>query len=267
MSFYPSSVEKIVPSKTSSFRPSAAPSTSSYLAVNSTSVGKPDQETSELEPGPESLPAGGVAGIVLSSVFVLFAIAYIYSNKKRKREEDDPDLRDVRNKDLDDLEDGARFEKDEDGKIGVDGKTAGRKDDSDCEVAQVSRLSQVSENDVEEKDDDEEEKDETFIGTITDDSLKLSDISARPSLSLASSNFVAGVPKSPERALLHDDSSSAGESGWSSSAGLSSLNTSSFDNVTDDGLLPGSPDRILAPIGVAGAAAMAAASTQRDAKK
>jgi hypothetical protein len=42
-----------------------------------------------------------------------------------------------------------------------------------------------------------------------------------------------------------DDSSSCGESGWSSSAGFSSLNTASFDAGTDDGLLPGSPDRRL----------------------
>ena len=74
--------------------------------------------------------------------------------------------------------------------------------------------------------------------------------------------LISGVPPSHKRAGSCDDSSSAGESGWSSSAGMSSLNTASFDAGTDDGLFLGSPDRLLASIG----AAHAAGSTQWDAK-
>ena len=64
----------------------------------------------------------------------------------------------------------------------------------------------------------------------------------------SSAILISGVPFSPKQVAAKsssDDSSSCGESGWSSSAGLSSLNTASFDAGTDDGLLPGSPDRRL----------------------
>lgn len=246
-----------IPSSASSYSPSTAPTSSSEVYAGSTSEATPNPGTKE--PEPEPIPAGGVAGIVLSSAIVLFAVAYIYSNKKRKREEeDDPDLRDVRNKELDDLEAGQ-------GTIDVAEAYAGAnvgsgKDVIGSEAGQVSGQHQVSDND----DDDDEEEDETFIGIITDDTLKLSDIAARPPPSLAGTSLIA--PTSPKRDQFHDDSSSAGESGWSSSAGLSSLNTSSFDNGTDDGLMPGSPGRLLATIGVADAAATSAGQTHRDAK-
>lgn len=81
--------------------------------------------------------------------------------------------------------------------------------------------------------------------------------------------IISGVPPSPIQAKgSSDDSSSCGESGWSSSAGLSSLNTSSFDAGTDDGLLPAtpSPDKKIATSGLAGmaAAGMAAAMAGRQ---
>ncbi len=217
--------------------------------MGSTSDASPNQGMRETET--ESIPAGGVAGIVLSSVFVLFAIAYIYTNKKRKRDDKDPDLRDVRNKDLDDLEAGAGAEMNDEGRTGAGENVRNGKDGVGCEVGQVSIQNQVSNN--------VEEVEETFIGNIIEDTLKLSDIAVRPPPSLASTSLIAGVPTSPKRDHIHDDSSSAGESGWSSSAGLSSLNTSSFDHGTDDGLMPVSPTRLYTTIGVAG-------STQRDAK-
>ncbi len=74
------------------------------------------------------------------------------------------------------------------------------------------------------------------------------------------------LPKQLGARSLSDNSLSCGESGWSNSAGWLSLNTGSFDAGTDDGLLPGSPDRPLATVGAACAAGGAAGATQRDAK-
>jgi hypothetical protein len=223
--------------------------------VGSTSNANPNQGMRE--PGTESLPAGGVAGIILSSAFVVFGIVYI-TNKKRKRDEKDPDLRDVRNKDLDDLETGVEREMNDEGRTGARENVRNGKDDVGCEVGQASIQNQVSNNVV-------EEEEEIFIGNIVEDTLKLSDIAARPPPSLASTTLLAGVPTSPLRDHIHDDSSSAGESGWSSSAGLSSLNTSSFDHGTDDGLMPASPSRLYTTIGVTDAVT-ATGSTQRNTK-
>jgi hypothetical protein len=77
---------------------------------------------------------------------------------------------------------------------------------------------------------------------------------------------VPSLPKQLGARSLSDNSLSCGESGWSNSAGWLSLNTGSFDAGTDDGLLPGSPDRPLATVGAACAAGGAAGATQRDAK-
>ena len=65
----------------------------------------------------DSLSGGGIAGIIIASALVGFA-AYFVATKKRKREGEDPELRDVRNKDMDDLEAGmvvASTDKDEKG--------------------------------------------------------------------------------------------------------------------------------------------------------
>lgn len=261
---YPS--VSITPSITDSYTPSVFPS-SFDLAGGSDSIANIDDQVKR-ETESESLPAGGVAGIVLSSVFVFLALAYIYANKKRKRADDDPDLREVRNKDLDELEAGARVEMEGEGTgtgetvVGIGG------DDRDYEGVQVGRQHPVSDID-----DDDEDDDENFIGTVNDHTLQLSDIAAQSPPSSSTTSLISGMPTSPKRARLsskgslHDDSSSAGESGWSSSAGMSSLNTSSFDGGLDDGsLLPGSPGRLLATISAADAAAIAAGSTQRDAK-
>ena len=107
------------------------------------------------------------------------------------------------------------------------------------------------------------------------DSAGRCDYSGVPASPASSDILVSGVPPSPKRSKVagskesnsYDDSSSAGESGWSSSAGLSSLNTASFDAATEDGsLLPASPDRLMATIGAAEAITATAGSTQRDAK-
>jgi hypothetical protein len=67
-------------------------------------------------------------------------------------------------------------------------------------------------------------------------------------------------PYSPEKFDLEsaDDSSSAGQSGWSSSQGLSSLNTASFDAGEDSSLLTEKSDGIL--MGGSALAAMGVAS-------
>ena len=65
----------------------------------------------------DSLSGGGIAGIIIASALVGFA-AYFVATNKRKREGEDPELRDVRNKDMDDLEAGmvvASTDKDEKG--------------------------------------------------------------------------------------------------------------------------------------------------------
>ncbi len=168
-------------------------------------------------------------------------------------------MRDVRNKDLDDLEAGAGAElNDDEGGAGTRENVGSAGDSNGGDGDQVGRNNQVT--------DKNEEEDETFIGNITDVTQQVPGIAARSPPRLSRTSLMAGVPHSPKRDPFHDDSSSAGESGWSSSAGLSSLNTASFDNGTDDGLMPGSPGRLLATIGVADVATTAAGSTQRDAK-
>jgi hypothetical protein len=89
--------------------------------------------------------------------------------------------------------------------------------------------------------------------------------------------IVAGIPTSPKSRRhtdSNDDSSSAGASGWSSSAGMSSLNTASladvsltsesFDAGVDDGLSTGSPTKALATIAAASAVIQTTRVTQND---
>jgi hypothetical protein len=83
--------------------------------------------------------------------------------------------------------------------------------------------------------------------------------------SKAGSDFEGGKDDAPEPLLLnesHDSSSNAGDSGWSSSAGVSSLRSGSFESLDGggDSVPLGST---LAAIGVASAMAGAAASRER----
>ena len=169
---------------------------------------------------------------------------YVYA-KRRKRQSDDPELADVRNKDLDDLESGRAAEEmnpDDDPNRDKKGGDGG----SDLEGSGPI------------KDTDEAGIDgEPFEATTEYPYQTASDA--------LTTTVVTGIPPSPDRPK-GSDSSSAGESGWSSSAGLSSLNTASFDAGTDDGLLPGSPQRLMATIGAANMATQMADSVQRDAK-
>jgi hypothetical protein len=264
----------------------------------------------------DSLSGGGIAGIIIASAFVGFA-AYIVATKKRKREGDDPELRDVRNKDMDDLEAGmvvASTDKDEKGQ---DRDSAEEKEsEGEGEVSGVvpySRRAEVEDLVRRVVPDEIDNVDEMMLqfkgreegelvvhfqacrnpasriifSLISFLSHKLSLVelvetlrtikersSALPvgtALQPLSTDIpiISGVPPSPIRAKgSSDDSSSCGESGWSSSAGLSSLNTSSFDAGTDDGLLPAtpSPDKKIATSGLAGmaAAGMAAAMAGRQ---
>ena len=98
-----------------------------------------------------------------------------------------------------------------------------------------------------------------------------------PSKSTSVVPMFAGVPSSPPSKLSksaysdleaesvsNDSSSSAGASGWSSSAGFSSLNTASFDAGTEDGFLPGTLGN--AAIGTASVVTQLLTTTQGGAK-
>ena len=79
--------------------------------------------------------------------------------------------------------------------------------------------------------------------------------------------LITGLPISPTKQSKGSNSSSAvSKSGWLSSTGMSSLNTVLFDDQTDNGLLPGSLNRLLVVIGVADMVMHMANLTQRDSK-
>ena len=262
----------------------------------------------------DSLSGGGIAGIIIASALVGFA-AYFVATNKRKREGEDPELRDVRNKDMDDLEAGmvvASTDKDEkgqdrdsaeekvsegEGKVSVVVPYSPRAEVEDLVRRVVpDEIDNVDEMMLQFKGREEGElihfkhaklkpesrilfHDVFFITqivfvelvetlrTMEERSSALS-IGAAPQPLSSDIPMISGVPPSPRAKGSSDDSSSCGESGWSSSAGLSSLNTSSFDVGTDDGLLPAtpSPDKKIATSGLAGmaAAGMAAAMAGRQ---
>ena len=185
----------------------------------------------------ESITTGQVVGIALVAAFVVSAAGYVYVNRRKRDREEDPELEDVENKDLDDLEAGQSAKT-----PGDDGPSGGGEGGELLLESSDAALNYVP---------------------SSDDALRL------PGTHEVA--LVSGVPTSPVRskraAKESDSSSAASESGWSSSAGLSSLNTSTFDEQTDDGsLLPGSPSRLLAAIGVADTVTHSADSAQRDAK-
>jgi len=222
---------------------------------NPNSVETPDGGLGAGDTKSESLSTGGIAGIAIASVLVAYVALYAYASKKRKREGGDPDLSDVRNKDLDDLEAGMVVENKDQEEKDQENKDASGGEDESGEYGKVrgsfgSPGEKSSSSDTPSRGSDDAAD---YIPQSAD---------AVPRSPPASSNIplISSVPPSPKRRGARsssDDSSSCGESGWSSSAGWSSLNTGSFDAGTDDGLLPGSPDRLLATVSAAGAAGVA----------
>jgi len=224
----PSSSEAAVVPPTTDTDDIITPPTSSG-GGNPDSVETPGGDDRETEESSDTISAGGIAGIVIASAFVAYSAAYVYAKKRRRDDVDDPDLREVRNKDLDDLEAGV-----------IEGDDGGGGGDNEPTQDKKTGLGG-----------------ETPPMLETTESYDASDYIPAEARSPSSTEvpLISGVPPSPKRSKVgkettssYDDSSSAGESGWSSSAGLSSLNTASFDagSMTDDGSflpLPGSPDR------------------------
>jgi hypothetical protein len=168
-----------------------------------------------------TLSSGGIAGIVIASVAVI--AAGIIVSRKRTRNEEDPSLEFKGDKDL------------EMGDLG-DGPDPGPSP-TNADVDSTSSAPDI----------------------VPPSPDRLNTLQLSPPLSPA---FAAG-PYSPERLDLDSDddsSSSAGQSGWSSSQGLSSLNTASFDAGEDGSMLSGGAagrqmagGSALAAIGVASA--------------
>lgn len=236
--------------------------------ANPDSVEKPNGDLGAGDSKSESLSAGGIAGIVLASALVASVALYAYTTKKRRREGGDPDLSAMRNRDLDDLESGMVTEKND-----REGRDQERKEDSGGEdvSGEYGKTRGSIFNSPGEKSGSIDTP--SFHSRGSDDGAdyipQSADAAPRSPPSSSDIPLISGVPSSPKRVgakSSSDDSSSCGESGWSSSAGWSSLNTASFDAGTDDGLLPGSPDRLSGTISAAGAVAAVAYQRQRDAK-
>ena len=273
-----------VPTPPTEPTPSSPGSTPSPNQVNNPGsvIAPPSPDDAETD----SISAGGLAAIIIASVLGVYGGVYIWARKRRRLSTDDPSLRDVEDKELRDLESGSDTLPPGDGPApaipsplplqeAVDGKGGPAIDSSghppsegtDSKGAAVSSLSGSSRNDS-----------PTLISPDSPGE-SLEEIERH-------APYIAGIPNSPrspatsEGKSSADDSSSAGASGWSSSAGLSSLHTASFDAGTEEGLLfpsfGATPERnaaeAVAAGGVAavGVAALATqdsnASQNRDAK-
>eukprot|EP01082_Thalassiosira_pseudonana_P003174 g3692.t1 g3692 contig12:2570903-2574182(+) len=203
-----------------------SPSSSSFVSTSSQSP-TANAEATQVGQGPgdeeksESLSPGVVAVIAISSVAVVFVSMFVATRKRDRNSVEDPALQDVKNLDGD-LEAGQpskTMKKDEDGS-------------SSHNAALV-----------------EEDR------TVGDTLQSASAISATPLFS-GNSPEKRGKCSSVDQEMessSRDDSSSAGASGWSSSAGLSSLNTATFDTLTDDEGMTPSHGSMLAAIGTASA--------------
>jgi len=217
-----------------------------------------------------TLTVGQAVGVALAAAFFAYAAAYVYFNRRKLTRDEDPALEEVANKDLDDLEVGQAVTKDDDDDPENEGRGSGgpgnepgfdtnRQSETGSDAAVYDRDSSSSERGSDAA---------VYDGEPYDNPAYIpqaADAASRPASS--SIPLISGVPSSPTKGSAKSDSSSAAsESGWSSSAGMSSLNTSSFDDRTDDGLLPGSPDRLLATIGMADIVTQTANSTQRDSR-
>ncbi|KAL7554262.1 hypothetical protein ACHAWF_017698 [Thalassiosira exigua] len=225
----------------------------------------------------DTLSAGQVVGIALASAFVAGSAMYLYARRRKPDGADDPELQNVVNKDLDDLEEGhggaaaaagggpggARAGSGDDGATGSAASTSLSGSDGAGAAGAVAAGSAAARSGSAAPYHDPD-RDAGYIPRPADATSP----HFLPSSSPESKLLVTGVPPSPLRSSPNkeSDSSSAGESGWSSSAGASSLDAGSFDMQTDDGLLPGSPERMLAAVGAANVATVAADSVQREAK-
>jgi len=216
----------------------------------------------------ENLTPGATTAIALVAAFIVSAAGYVYISRRKRDRDDDPELQDVANKDLDHLEAGRALERRAAELAGDDvtpmggggGSASSGSDGTDFAVHPTvsSRGSDAAVYDGEPYDD--------YDNPPYIQSSSSSTASPR-SPPISSRGILEGVPPSPRaRNEGTDSSSGVSEGGWSSSAGMSSLNTASFDDRTDDGLLPGSPDQLLAAIGVADNVTQAVASTRRDDK-
>jgi hypothetical protein len=241
------------PNPSLSSQPSIEPSTIEETPeipspTDPSSIEAPDKDLGNGDAKSDSLSAGGIAGIVVASVLVAYVALYAYATKKRKRGEDDPDLSVVNNKDMDDLEGGMVGENKD--------HTARDKDYEDHGGGYTMGECKTSASISHSPGDKSSSSDTDDAADYIPQSVDVVPLS--PPVSSATL-LISGVPSSPKQVgakSSSDDSSSCGESGWSSSAGLSSLNTASFDAGTDDGLLPGSPERrLVRGAGVAAAVA------------
>jgi len=229
------------PSPTSfSFQPSLQPSIAAG-PPNNPGMRAPDDGNS---PTFEPIAPGAVAGIVLACVSV--ALVGVLVTRKRKRDGDeDPSLCDFKSDANDgDLEAGRG--KGPNGSPGSEfvgsdsspvSSLSSPKESGDLELANIKYVPETG----------------NYVPQT---------IEPPPPYDPALIPMVAGIPSSPRSSRnSNDDSSSAGASGWSSSAGMSSLATnslheaSSFDTGLDDALSTGtgSPAKALAAIAAASA--------------
>ncbi|KAL7470298.1 hypothetical protein ACHAXS_010537 [Conticribra weissflogii] len=206
---------------TISLAPSNVPSINAVVTSPDESRGGDEETTSE------GLSAGGIAGITLAAVFLAYAWLYGLATWKKHRwnpRPEDPSLEGIIDKDGD-LE-------------------AGTANGTDKNGPSPSN-----------------EREETVAYEKN---------GAAPQSTSKAAALVSGGPYSPENlcdspppeldaaSSSDDESSSAGASGWSTSDGLSSLNTApSYD--ASEGVAPGTPGSMLAAIGVASAITTTAA--------
>mmetsp|Transcript_29089 Transcript_29089/g.49609 ORF Transcript_29089/g.49609 Transcript_29089/m.49609 type:complete len:969 (+) Transcript_29089:313-3219(+) len=232
------------PSPTFEYQPSMRPSSA---GPPNNPGKKPDNGDTTFEP----IAPGAVAGIVLACVGVALVGVLVTSRKRKRDSEEDPSLGDLSDSKDRDLEAGEGKGSD-DSPIGSDGSHMSSlsppEDGGDMELANIKYVPETG-NYVPQTIEPSPPQDPTLIP------------------------MVAGIP-SPRSSRRHmdsnDDSSSAGASGWSSSAGMSSLNTESlqdapsFDTSIDDGFSTGSPTKALATIAAASAVVETTRVTQDD---
>jgi len=211
---------------TSSQAPSNTPSIASGVTSPDESRGGDDETSSE------GLSAGGIAAIALAAVFLAYAWFYGLATWKKHRwnpRPEDPSLEEIVDKDRD-LEAG-----DVNGTGGSAPSTSNEREETVTNVKNGVAQQLMP-------------KAAALVSEGPYSPANLCD-SPPPELDAVSSS--------------NDESSSAGASGWSTSDGLSSLNTApSYD--ASEGVAPGTPGSMLAAIGVAGAITTTAALAGRN---
>eukprot|EP00804_Cyclotella_cryptica_P000051 CCRYP_013723-RB/>CCRYP_013723-RB protein AED:0.04 eAED:0.04 QI:1374/1/1/1/0.71/0.62/8/162/738 len=243
----PPSPAEPTPSPSFTSQPSNVPTPEQDLGVVG-GTGETDKNTKT-----ETLSPGGIAGIVIASMAVV--IAGLILSRKRRHDDDDPSLEvfDDKKKGDEDLEMGVTAD--------LSGDGPSPRSTGDSAMGEAGSVAIITPSPSEAED----------VPMTTEASLDAAFEGPSP----VSPSVIA--PYSPDRfrdmeveSISNDDSSSsAGQSGWSSSQGLSSLNTASFDAGTDDGLLPPpvSGASALAAIGAASAMTWGALSAKHDDKR